>query len=419
MNLNLLTSPRRTAMLATAIASLSLAACGGGGSSGGGSPSNPANPSADPIARATGPLDPVQAQLESAVLAPLASALAGTPLEGVVDCANELVNHKVLDTVDVLAGALALSANPSDLTSLSQTLNPQLLTERVRAIAFDTAQLLLSLNNQGSSCATLGNSVNGSSGAQQLLSGSNPLAGTPFESIGATVGPAIAQLLNATGGSTPASNLPVSSLIAAYQQFNNTVQSSLAMLPDDVQNAPVVGGALLTVGGALDDLEAVFASLTTFNAAGLQTSLTALLSNIAGNLTTNLIPLGSLESGLGQPGALSGMNALAVGDFGSTLAGLISGGNPVSGLLSQSLLGNLLAPLQDTVLGPIQDLLSLEFGSNPLAPGNTGDLLTNTPLAPVIDVVSGLLGSLLGGGGTGGAPCINLPLLGNLLCPSA
>lgn len=172
------TSPRRTLMLATAVATLSLAACGGGGSSG--ATADPGTPTSDPVARAAGPLDPVQTQLESAVLAPLASALAGTPLEGVVDCANELVNYKILDTVDVLAGGLALSANPADLTSLDQTLDPDLLTQRVRAIAFDTTQLLLSLNDQGSTCASLGNSVEGSSPAQQLLSGDNPLAGTPL-----------------------------------------------------------------------------------------------------------------------------------------------------------------------------------------------------------------------------------------------
>lgn len=149
MTFDNVTSPRRTLMLATAVATLSLAACGGGGGGSSGATADPGTPTSDPVARAAGPLDPVQTQLESAVLAPLASALAGTPLEGVVDCANELVNYKILDTVDVLAGGLALSANPADLTSLDQTLDPDLLTQRVRAIAFDTTQLLLSLNDQG------------------------------------------------------------------------------------------------------------------------------------------------------------------------------------------------------------------------------------------------------------------------------
>lgn len=408
----------RLAAAALAFATLSLAACGGGGSSGGPVGSTPTT---DPTARVAGPLDPVQTQLEGALLNPLANALAGTPLSGVVDCANELVNYKVLDTVDVLASALALSANPSDLTALPQTLDPAVLTERVRAIAFDTAQLLLSLNGTGTFCATLGNSVSGNAGAQQLLSGSNPLAGTPFEALGAVVGPAIGQLLNATGGARPDSDLPLASLLSAYQQFNTAVQTGLALLPADAQNAPVVGGVLLTVGDALDDLGGVFTGLSTFNPTTLQTGLTTLLSGIAGNLTTNLLPLGSLEGGLGQPDALSGLNALAVGDFGSTLAGLISGGSAIPSLTSLGLLGDVLAPLQSTVLAPIISLLSLELGSNPLAPGGTsGDLLTGTLLAPVIDVVSGVVGGLLGstGGGGGSVPCLNLPLLGGLLCPS-
>lgn len=424
MTFNLFTAPRHTLIVATAVASLSLAACGGGGSGGaaaGPTPGPVTSPSVDPVARAAGPLDPVQAELDNTVLNPLASALSGTPLAGVVDCANELVNYKILDTVDVLAGALSLNGNPSDLTSLSQTLNPERLTERVRAIAFDTAQLLLSLNDAGSSCATLGNSVSGSTDAQQLLNGSNPLAGTPFESIGATLGPAIAQLLNATGGATPNRNLPTASLVSAYQQFNDTVQASLAMLPTDVQNAPVVSGALLTVGAALNDLEPVLASLVTFDAATLQNALTTLLSGIVSNVTTHLLPLGGLEGEVGEPGALSGLNALAVGDFGSTLAELIAGGNAVPGTTALSLLSAVLAPLQNTVLGPIIDLLSGELGSNPLTPGDTsGDQLSGTPLAPVLDVITGVLGTLLGSTDSD-TPCLNLPLplLGNLLCPSA
>lgn len=410
----------RLATAALAFATLSLAACGGGGSGGGSGPVG-STPTTDPTARVAGPLDPIQTQLEGALLNPLASALSGTPLAGVVDCANELVNYKILDTVDVLAGSLALSANPADLTSLAQTLDPAVLTERVRAIAFDTAQLLLSLNDSGTGCATLGNSVTGNAGAQQLLSGSNPLAGTPFEALGSVVGPAISQLLSATGGARPDSDLPLASLLNAYQQFNTAVQTGLALLPADAQNAPVVGGVLLTVGDALNDLGGVFTGLSTFNPTALQAGLTTLLSGIAGNLTTNLLPLGSLEGGLGQPNALSGLNALAVGDFGSTLAGLISGGDAISSLTSLGLLSNVLSPLQGTVLEPIIDLLSLELGSNPLAPGGTsGDLLTGTPLAPVVDIVSGVVGGLLGGVGGGGAvPCLNLPLLGNLLCPSA
>ena len=60
MTRNLFTAPRHTLIVATAVASLSLAACGGGGSGGaaaGPTPGPVTSPSVDPVARAAGPLD--------------------------------------------------------------------------------------------------------------------------------------------------------------------------------------------------------------------------------------------------------------------------------------------------------------------------------------------------------------------------
>jgi len=390
-----------------AAASISLAACGGGGSSGSTGGGSPTPAAADPTARVSGPLDPVQSTLESSVFNPLANAVAGTPLAGVVDCGNEIINREVLDTVDTLAGALALSADPTDLTALQ--LGPELLTQRIRAVAFDVTQLVMSLSGGGTACLTQGNSaVFDNADALAFLSGENPLSGTPFESFAATLSPALAQLFAATGGAQPDGNLSANAVIGAYQQFNTAVQGAFAMLPAQVQDAPVVGGVLAGVGTALGDLEAVLTQLAVFDATGVQNGLTTLLSNLASNVTAGLVPLDMLDGLLGESGSFTALNSDAITDFSTLVPAQLFGGTTGSSPLA--LIQGVLDPVAIPVLGPIIDQLTSTLGSNPLGGGLNGDLLSNTPLAPVVDVIqtvlTGLLGSVPGTEGGSGELCL-------------
>lgn len=390
-----------------AAASIGLAACGGGGSSGATGGGSATQPATDPVARTSGPLDPVQSTLESSVFNPLANAVAGTPLAGVVDCGNEIINREVLDTVDTLAGALALSADPTDLTALQ--LDPELLTQRIRALAFDVTQLVMSLNGAGTACLTQGNSaVFDNADALAFLNGENPLSGTPFESFAATLSPALAQLFAATGGAQPDGDLSANALIGAYQQFNTAVQGAFAMLPAQIQDAPVVGGVLAGVGTSLGDLEAVLSQLAVFDATGVQDGLTTLLSNLARNVTVGLVPLDMLDGLLGESGSFTTLNSDAITDFSTLVPAQLFGGTAGSSPLA--LIQGVLDPVAIPVLGPILDQLTSTLGSNPLGGGLNGDLLSNTPLAPVVDVIqdvlTGLLGSVPGTEGGSGELCL-------------
>lgn len=390
-----------------AAASIGLAACGGGGSSGATGGGSATQPATDPVARTSGPLDPVQSTLESSVFNPLANAVAGTPLAGVVDCGNEIINREVLDTVDTLAGALALSADPTDLTALQ--LDPELLTQRIRALAFDVTQLVMSLNGAGTACLTQGNSaVFDNADALAFLNGENPLSGTPFESFAATLSPALAQLFAATGGAQPDGDLSANALIGAYQQFNTAVQGAFAMLPAQIQDAPVVGGVLAGVGTSLGDLEAVLSLLAVFDATGVQDGLTTLLSNLARNVTVGLVPLDMLDGLLGESGSFTTLNSDAITDFSTLVPAQLFGGTAGSSPLA--LIQGVLDPVAIPVLGPILDQLTSTLGSNPLGGGLNGDLLSNTPLAPVVDVIqdvlTGLLGSVPGTEGGSGELCL-------------
>ena len=140
-------------------AAVLLTACGGGG--GGGSSSGGSGEQAT-YQGVEGPLDMVQEPLSEQVLGQIASAAAGTPLEGAVQCVDQVV---VQDTVDILDSILA-AVNPDSINDPQQAFadaatNAQLA---VTELLSDLPVLLTSLAGQGD--------CTGPSGAPM---GSNPL----------------------------------------------------------------------------------------------------------------------------------------------------------------------------------------------------------------------------------------------------
>ena len=411
---------------AAAAGTLLLAACGGGSGGGNGAPNPNPNPGggggSDVTTRAVGPLDPVQEQISSGVFSPLSGAVGGTPLEGVVTCANELITYEVLDIVDLLAGSLQGAANPQDLSGLP--LAPEALVGRVRAVAFDLTQLLLSLANQGSGCLTAGNSVSNSGAALGLLTGTdNPLAGTPLAPLGSILGPALGNFLQATGGATPSDDLQLSTVADLYAQLNTALQTALAQVPEQALEAPVVGGALLTVGGALHDLQSLLYGVTRYQTGATSVALDDLITNTVDNLLTRVIPVRLIEDQAGQSGVISGPITNGAAQLGTQLSTVVAMAlDPLNNQVLNGLLSPLLDPIENTVLptllGPIIDAID---GGLPSGTGSGG--LANTPLTPVVDLVQGVLGGLLGGigggGGSGSGECAlaNIPLL-NILCPN-
>lgn len=317
---------------------------GGSSGSGGGS-----------TASVSGPLDPVQAALSADLFQPLANATSGTPLKGVLTCANAAVNGNVLDVVDALAGTLEqLPSNPSPaaFTNVASVIQAQ-----ITDLAGNLQNLLTSLAGQGS-CT-----------APSVSDGSNPLAGTPL-------GPIIDQLqaLPGLAGNLQGGGAGIATLTNALQSIATQLQSAL---PAQVTTAPVLGPLLTNlVPDALTNLGNTLATLGDPSTVAqtlptqLQTTVTDLINDLVG-----LAPAG-LPGGAG-----------------------LAGGDPTQ--IIQSLVGQLIptgssggsgsSPLPD--LGPLNALL------NPLS----------SALAPLL---SPLLSQLPAGGGT---PLGNIPVLGGLI----
>lgn len=379
-------------------ASALISACGGGNSGSADVPSAPV----DKESGVSGPLDPVQTALSEQAFGPLLDAVAGTPLEAVLNCTHQLVTFEVIDAADLVANGLSGNAG-------SPVPAPEDLVDRVRAISFDLTQLLLALGDSGSGCLVNGNSVIGDSDALAFLeNGENPLAATPLAPLGAIVGPAIAQVLNATGGDGPQGDLPLATVIQLYGQLNTAVQQGLSQLPPEAYDTPIVGGALLTTGDALDDLGGLLASLALSSTSGTQNALDQLLNRSLDNLLTRVIPLATLEDAAGQPGLISGPIGDATSELSARLGTLFSGGS-ADDLGLTSLFQDALDPIVNAVLpgliGPIIVAFDDTIG---------GIALPGTPLDGAVVILTDTLESLLDGSGGLGCALEDLPLLGTL-----
>ncbi|HEY1077801.1 MAG TPA: hypothetical protein VGE51_14010 [Fontimonas sp.] len=367
--------------------------------------------------RVAGPLDPVQDQL-SGVFDQLGTAVVGTPLEGLVHCADETVTHGTLDLADTVLAQLQTSLINGGGVPMSP--DPAALAASLGGIAANLTQLLQGLADTGGGCLastfTLG----------QIGFATNPLAGTPLEPLGTQLGPVLSQIATVLDSyDDHEQDLQLSQVAALISQLNTAMQTGLAQIPADAYEAPVVGGVLTTVATALQDSNNLMGSVLVYNAAGTTAGLQTLLNNTFVNALTNILPVRLIEEQAGQPGSLSGPIETAVATFSSTVANAV--GNVTTPAL-ETLLDGVLEPVLDpiengllpTLLGPLTEALGGTGGAPDL-----GNPLAGTPLAPVIDAVTGVLQGLLGSlggsgeggeGGEGGETCpfAGLPLLGNL-----
>ncbi|MEE2653316.1 MAG: hypothetical protein VYE54_11370 [Pseudomonadota bacterium] len=394
-------------------AAVLLTACGGGG--GGGSSSGGSSEQAT-YQGVEGPLDMVQEPLSEQVLGQIASAAEGTPLEGAVQCVDQVV---VQDTVDVLDSILG-AVNPDSINDPQQAFadaatNIQLAVNELLA---DLPALLTSLAGQGD--------CTGPSGAPM---GSNPLAGTPL----APLGDALAPLLTAAGGSGfgNGENLDLTALQALTDQLSSAFNEGLANLPAEVADAPVLGGLLTTLQTTFNDLDTTIGALD--DASGDETAgaIATTLDNLLSNLLTQVVPVEFIEEQAGQPGAVSSQIKDGIGQvtaqldnglgavldpafgalFGGALDPLFSGLNMLLTPIGEAITGGLASggsgagptgtPL-DALLAPLEGVFAALTG------GGSGDGLTGTPLDLLLDP----LASALGGGGS--CPLAETPL--NPLC---
>ena len=399
--------PCKRAFSAAAFFSLSLlAACGGGGGSD--SSDEPA-PSSTTItgSKVAGPLDPVQTQLSGSVLDPLASAVAGTPLESVVQCSDAVVNGSALDIADTVLVALqAAAANPG-------TADPAALADSMRLMVVNLTQMLQGLAGQAGGCATSTLTL------AQLQAALHALDGTPLAPLATQLEPVLAQIISTLGTGSGSGTTPsLATLASLAAQLNTAMQTAMAQIPASAYSAPIVGGALSAVSTALTDISALLTAAANMNSAAASTALQSLVTHALTQLLTQVVPLSTLESQSGETGALSTQIAAAVAQLKTLLSGSV-GTAPGSTVFGNSLLSALapaLSPVQTllpTILGPIMDALA-----GGTASGGTGGALAGTPLAPVVNIVSTVLGSLAGlGGSTGTCAFAGIPLL-SILCGS-
>jgi len=395
----------KKALLALTVAgSLVLTGCGGGG--GGGDDTAPEVKRND----VAGPLDSVQGQLSSDVLAPLTQSLNGTPLAGVVNCVDQAVVNDVLDVADALALALQPGANPATaLTGAAVDVQAEL-----GDLVTDLQGLVLSLAGTAG-CANI---------PIPLGDLTNPLAGTPLAALGEQLLPALAQasaLLNGVGGALP-TQLSLGQLAGIVGQLQQAFNGVAGQIPAAAANAPVIGASLDVVSEALGNLQLTVGVAATGNVTGTADALTVTVTDLLDGVLTRVVPLDLIENAAGRPGVLTNVVHTAIDQLasilGSGLATLPTG--TLGGQLSQGSL-NRLQPFNASVLTDlltqIQTTLAGGVGSGTGGPTGTvldGVLLTLTGLLTGPSgggLLTGLLGGLLGG--------VNCPLAGTplaLLC---
>ncbi|MES0873842.1 hypothetical protein [Sinimarinibacterium thermocellulolyticum] len=382
-----------------------LGACGGGGSPPAAPPSR-SDTDYIVVARVGGPLDPVQDQVSSGVFAPLAEAAAGTPLEAVIRCADEVVTYNVLDLGDTVLAQLQATLLSGGGTPLDP--NPAALTAALGSLAANLTQLLESLAGLGEGCTA------DILALERIDSGVNPLEGTPLAPLGAALGPVLAQIASLVNGSGNAGeDLQLSSVAALVAQLKLALQNGLAQVPAEAYETPIAGAALTTLSMALDDTSALLDAALAYDGPATGAGVQVLLEHTLVNLLTEVVPVRAFEAQAGQHGLISGPIESGAAQLAALLGQLV-------GTVSTPVLANTLGGALDPVLDPIEnELLPALLAPLSEALAGIGGGGGGNPLGPVLGIVQSVLGTLAGGigGGAGGGDCpfAGLPLL-SVLC---
>jgi len=401
MNLN---SKNLHRLAATAALAALVAACsssgGSGGSNGTGSTGGTSSPNI---------LDPTQTQL-SGVLTGLGNQLtvidnSGSPLKvgAFVKCLDPVANQ-LLDGPDGLLTNLLKTVNAGLTTgpgALSSALTPATLQGGAADLATGLQSLtttlpnaLLTLVNQGS-CSGTGSASNPLATLQGLatLGGTNnPLAplqnalisaGVPANGGGA--GPTntpldvilapLSKLAGGAGAPTTAATLAtvINQLASGVVTLNNALSSNI---PNQVQNAPVVGGALTLVTDALANVGLV-------------------LTDLNNPATTNTQLLGTVNT--------------LLKDVASTLAVIPGSSTVAAPLLTQTTTA---VSTLSAVTSPLTSLLAT-VASIPLGSSSSSTSLTS--LTSLLTPASGTTSTTTASGSSATTTLTSVPIIGPIL----
>ena len=367
-------------MLSGTLAVCLIAAGCGGGSSSSGSSSGGNTGTATSV---SGPLTTVQNTLSGSVLVPLENATAGTPLQGVLICTDDVVNHNTLDILNAVLNGLQ---NPSTATTVTPAQVQALLNE----IANNLGSLLTALSGTGG-CGTASGG-----GTASGIPTTNPLAGTPLAPLGAALLPVLQQIQGATASGSSSGN-GLAQLALLVDQLNTALQTGLAQIPASAKTQPVLGGVLTTLGTTVANLAAMMDAVGANNSAAFQTATQTMLDNLLVNVLTQVVPTSYIETQAGQSGTITGPIKQAAATFSTTVATALGQGEAqLLAALNSSQLAPVVNPVLNTllpaILGPINQALA-GAGSG----GSSGGGPTGTPLdailAPLTSVLSSILGS--------------------------
>lgn len=392
------------------VASLLLTGCGGG-SGESASPSVSTNPVAVPnsetvpIVRSTvnGPLSKVQDTLSFSVMQPLAVASRGTPLAGVVSCADFAIARDALNIINAVAkGQRSVTQNPRAIADMAPQIQSQVLQ-----LSRDLQQMIVALAG-GAAC---------SDNAMTMLK-DNPLAGTPLAVLGDELLPVLGKILNAPRSEKPSLSDLANQLLAisnaynaAYRQLpasvvGTKVPDGTPALATRMIEVPVLGGVLSTLNSILPALAVLIQSADQGDTPWVLSMLENATRSVIGNLLLNVLPLNNLQ-------ALSGSVALsdpihdAAEQIGTQLRASINSSIPDVAL--QVTLGDAMAPVLSTLYqsaGPggatlLTSLLArLTAALSKLQSNETGNVTVTVLINAVLPAVDGVLLSMVGPSGS-------------------
>lgn len=383
---------KKFSLAAAVAAAMMLAACGGGGGNDGvdtgtgGNGNGNGGGTPEPTA---GLLDPVQSAVSTQVLTPLATAAAGTPLQGVLLCTDKTVNQDTLDIVDDLliaidAGIKNPNVNELPLGDVNKSV--ERLVGNLSGLIYALAG---NLTGQPVTC-----------GQPVAVPGSNPLAGTALEPLGVVLLPALAAAQQALSGN---GDLSTDALADLVSDLANAYAEGYALLPNEVKGAPILGGVLITLDHALTNLDN-FVALTADGvndgnqASSYDEALTVLVEDALDDLLTLVVPIGDLQELLNlnnSQGVIAEVEAAV-----SELVGMLVGGDITGGPINL---------FQIVDLGALQTLLTqIGIELPKLINGGSG---TTSLLGTINGVVTTLLATLTGTTGSAGGGC-RLAVLG-------
>lgn len=317
-----------------------------GGSNGGGT-----------SASVSGPLDPLQNTLSDVLGDQIADALPA-PLNVTVECADQAVTA-LTDVPDAILLAVAGLPNGADPAAAFQGTSEQVIAS-LQSFAAKLQSSLLILAGRGSACSG-------------TLDG-NPLAGTPLAPAGTVLEELIQTLasFNAPGSTQDPDLTAVTDAVAPLL---DQLSQSLALLPAEVRNAPVIGGVLQTVESLTGDLANVLPDIGEYDAPGTTAGIEALLNNTLSNMLLHVLPVAQIEDQVGQ-----NFSSQIQDGIDTLTAALGSGlGQLITPAFDQALDGAL-----EPVLDPVEGLVAQVLGAVATGPAN--------PL-------NGILGGLAGNGG--------------------